>query len=226
MSHLPTPEEKSGAVRSMFDRIAPRYDLVNRLMTFGQDVRWRKRAVAKLHLPYGATVLDVACGTGDLCRELQAAGLDAVGVDFSLGMLKAARTSAPLMQADAMNLPFGDASVDGVACGFALRNVVDIERVLQEFARVTKPRGRVAILEVDEPSGLFTRAGHRVYFHRVVPFVGGLLSDRDAYSYLPESTAYLPPTAKLLQMLRDAGFVPEIEKLMMGATQLIVGLRR
>ena len=226
MSPLPRPDEKSGAVRSMFDRIAPRYDLINRLMTFGQDVRWRRRAVAKLRLPYGAVVLDVACGTGDLCREIDDAGFRAVGADFSFGMLSAARTSAPLVQADAMNLPFTDASVDGITCGFALRNVVDIERVFAEFARVTRPRGRLAILEVDEPTGALTRTGHHVYFHRVVPFVGGLLSDKDAYRYLPESTAYLPPTATLLAMLKQAGFDAEAEKLMMGATQLVTGTRR
>lgn len=226
MTPLPRPDEKAGAVRSMFDRIAPRYDLVNRLMTFGQDVRWRKRAVAKLRLPYGAVVVDVGCGTGDLCREIDEAGLRAVGVDFSFGMLSAARTSAPLVQADAMKLPFPDASVDGITCGFALRNVVDIERVFAEFARVTRPRGRLAILEVDEPTGALTRTGHRVYFHRVVPFVGGLLSDKDAYRYLPESTAYLPPTAVLLAMLKQVGFDAEVEKLMMGATQLLSGTRR
>jgi demethylmenaquinone methyltransferase/2-methoxy-6-polyprenyl-1,4-benzoquinol methylase len=209
----------------MFDRIAPRYDLLNRMMTFGQDVRWRKRAVKELHLPFGSTVADMACGTGDLCRELQSRGLNPIGFDFSMGMLSAARTSAPLVQADVQHLPLNDASVDGITCGFALRNFVDLGEALTEFARVVRPRGRIAILEVSEPSGTMTRAGHRVYFHKVVPLVGGLLSDKDAYSYLPESTAYLPPTEKLLEMFRRVGFAANSEKLMMGATQLIVGTR-
>jgi demethylmenaquinone methyltransferase / 2-methoxy-6-polyprenyl-1,4-benzoquinol methylase len=209
----------------MFDRIAPRYDLLNRLMTFGQDVRWRKRAVRDLHLPYGSTVADIACGTGDLCRELQAAGMHALGFDFSFGMLAAAKTSVPLVQGDALHLPLRDGSVDGITCGFALRNMVDIGDAFTEFARVVRPRGRLAILEVAEPKGAMTRAGHRLYFHRVVPLVGGLISDRDAYSYLPESTAYLPPSDRLLEMLRDVGFSASVEKLMMGATQLIVATR-
>jgi demethylmenaquinone methyltransferase / 2-methoxy-6-polyprenyl-1,4-benzoquinol methylase len=226
MSHLPKDEEKAGVVRSMFDRIAPRYDLINRMMTFGQDVSWRRKAVAELRLPFGATVIDVACGTGDLCRELEAAGLQAVGFDFSFGMLSAARTNVSLVQADALKLPLSDGSVDGVTCGFAVRNVLDIETLFHEFARVTVPRGRLAILEVAEPNGAFTRAGHKLYFHHVVPFVGGLLSDKDAYRYLPESTAYLPPTKTLVAMLDEAGFTARAERLMMGAAQMIVGTRR
>ena len=209
----------------MFDRIAPRYDLLNRMMTFGQDVRWRKRAVKELHLPFGSTVADIACGTGDLCRELQSSGLNALGVDFSFGMLTAAKTSAPLLQGDALHLPLRDGAVDGITCGFALRNLVDIGDAFEEFARVVRRRGRIAILEVSQPTGAMTRMGHHVYFHRVVPLVGGLISDKEAYSYLPESTAYLPSTDRLLEMLSDVGFSANADKLMMGATQLIVGTR-
>lgn len=226
MSHLPKPEEKASAVQSMFDRIAPRYDLVNRLMTFGQDVRWRKRAVSSLRLPFGATVLDVACGTGDLCREIEDAGMQAIGLDFSFGMLKAARTTAPLVQGDGLHLPFRDSSIDGITCGFAVRNVVDIPRLFEEFARVLRQRGRIAVLEVSQPEGALKRAGHHAYFHRVVPFVGGLLSDKDAYSYLPESTVYLPPEPEFVKIIETAGFSVRVEKLMMGATQLILGTRR
>src|SRR3954452_19202589 len=109
-------------VREMFDTIAPRYDLVNRLMTFGLDVRWRKRTVRELRLPSGALVLDLAAGTGDLCRELTQAGSRPVGVDMSYGRLAAARTAAPLVQGDALRLPVPDGAADGVTCGFALRN--------------------------------------------------------------------------------------------------------
>lgn len=226
MSGLPRDEDKSDAVQSMFDRIAPRYDLVNRLMTFGQDVRWRRRAVSQLRLPFGSVVADVACGTGDLCRDLQSAGLRPIGIDFAFGMLAAARTPAPFIQADALKLPLRDAGVDGITCGFALRNVVDIGQLFGEFARVVRPRGRIAILEVSRPDGALLRVGHRIYFHRVVPVIGGLLSDRDAYRYLPESTAYLPSTPGLLDMLRAAGFTAEVEFMMMGATQLLTATRR
>src|SRR5688500_3187728 len=104
MSHLPSPEEKSGAVRSMFDRIAPRYDVLNRVMSLGQDMRWRRHAVERLHLPIGSVVLDVACGTGDLCRTIEEAGMQPIGLDFSFGMLSSAKTAAPLVQGDALKL--------------------------------------------------------------------------------------------------------------------------
>src|SRR4051812_15703600 len=115
--HLPEGDEKARAVQSMFDTIAPRYDLVNRVMTFRMDVGWRKRTVRSLRLGPGSTVLDLACGTGDFCRELEHAGLRPIGGDFSYGMLAAARTSSPLVQADALRLPMPDGSVDGVTCG-------------------------------------------------------------------------------------------------------------
>ncbi|MFB3739801.1 MAG: isochorismate synthase [Candidatus Velamenicoccus archaeovorus] len=126
MTDLPTGAEKARRVRSMFDAIAGRYDLVNRLMTLGLDVGWRRTAVAELRLPGGALVADLACGTGDLCTELRTSGYRAVGFDFSRGMLEAATTSAPLVQADVLCLPLRDASVDGATSGFALRNVTDL----------------------------------------------------------------------------------------------------
>src|SRR5690606_10874504 len=148
---LPEGDEKVTAVRGMFDAIAPRYDLVNRIMTFRMDVGWRKRTVRALGLPAGATVVDLACGTGDLCRELSADGLRPVGVDLSFGMLAAARTDAPLLQGDALRLPFPDASVDGATCGFALRNLAALPPFFAELARVVRPGGRIALLEVATP---------------------------------------------------------------------------
>jgi demethylmenaquinone methyltransferase / 2-methoxy-6-polyprenyl-1,4-benzoquinol methylase len=149
---LPTGEAKVRAVRGMFDAIAPRYDLVNRVMTFGLDRGWRRRAVRSLALAPGSVVVDLAAGTGDLCRDLQAAGHRPVGVDLSWGMLAAARTSAPLVQADVLRLPVPDGRADGATCGFALRNFVDLDAFLAELARVVRPGGRVAVLEVAEPS--------------------------------------------------------------------------
>src|SRR5437868_9120456 len=133
---LPQGDDKVRAVRGMFDAIAPRYDLVNRIMTFRMDVRWRRRTVRALRLPSRATVLDLACGTGDLCDELARAGYRPVGVDLSFGMLAAAHTYAPLVQGDALELSVPDASVDGVTCGFALRNFVALEPFLESLVRV------------------------------------------------------------------------------------------
>jgi demethylmenaquinone methyltransferase/2-methoxy-6-polyprenyl-1,4-benzoquinol methylase len=223
---LPQGEEKATAVRGLFDRIAGRYDLVNRVMTLGMDRGWRRRTVASLRLPGGSLVADLACGTGDLCRELEAQGYRPVGFDFSHGMLVAARTSASLVEADVLRLPLGDASVDGATCGFALRNVVSLPALFAELARVLRPGGRFALLETSEPEGALMRTGHAVYFRRVVPMIGGLLSDRVAYSYLPRSAAYLPPPTEMVAGLRAAGF-PDAERrpLSGGITQLLVGTR-
>ena len=223
---LPTGAHKVQTVTSMFDAIAPRYDLVNRVMTFGMDVGWRKKTVRSLGLPVGSLVLDVACGTGDLCRELRKARLRAVGIDRSAGMLARARTTAPLVLADALLLPFRDGEADGITCGFALRNVVDLEQLLSEFARVTRPGGRIALLEVSEPKSALLKTGHRLYFHRVVPLIGGAISDRKAYTYLPRSSAYLPPPPDLLEMIRAAGFgLLRREVLGLGAAQLVSASR-
>ncbi len=223
---LPSGDEKATAVRSMFDAIAPRYDLVNRIMTFRLDVGWRRRSVRSLALAPGATVHDLACGTGDLCRELAKAGLAPIGADLSFGMLAAARTDAPLLHADALRLPMPDSCVAGVTCGFALRNFVDLDRFLAEVARVVRPGGRIALLEVAEPPNRVLRWGHAFYFGKVVPRIGGLLSDRDAYRYLPKSVAYLPEPPALVQAVVDAGF-PDAERTLLsgGIAQLLTGTR-
>jgi demethylmenaquinone methyltransferase/2-methoxy-6-polyprenyl-1,4-benzoquinol methylase len=223
---LPEGEEKARAVRRLFDTISPRYDLVNRVMTFGMDRGWRRRTVRELALPPDSRVFDLACGTGDLCRELAAAGHRPVGFDFSHGMLLAAKTEALFVEADILRLPVRRASADGATCGFALRNVVSLQDLFAELARVLRPEGRVVLLETAEPEPWLMRLGHKVYFRKVVPAIGGLLSDREAYSYLPRSTAYLPPPDDLLSMLRAAGF-PDARRLPLsgGITQLLVATR-
>jgi demethylmenaquinone methyltransferase / 2-methoxy-6-polyprenyl-1,4-benzoquinol methylase len=223
---LPQGEEKARRVRDMFDAIAGRYDLVNRVMTFGMDVGWRRRAVRQLRLPGGALVADLACGTGDLCRELSRDGYRAVGFDFSLGMLAKATTDVPLVQADVLRLPLADRSIDGATCGFALRNVADLAAFFAEIARVVRPGGRISLLEASQPDGPLMRAGHAVYFRRMVPMIGGMLSDREAYAYLPESMAYLPPVAEMVTAVRVAGF-PDAERVPLsgGIAQVLAGTR-
>lgn len=223
---LPAAGDKARSVRSMFDAIAPRYDVVNRVMTFGLDVVWRRTTVRSLGLPAGSQVLDVACGTGDFCRELSRRRMRPTGVDFSAAMLANARTGAPLVQGDALALPFADGCADGAVSGFALRNVTDLDVMVRELARVVRPLGRVALLEVAQPEIAPLRWGHAMYFGKVVPRIGGLLSDASAYRYLPESVAYLPPAGELLATMRDAGFVDVERRLLTaGVTQLITGTR-
>lgn len=225
---LPTGAAKVAAVDAMFDAIAPRYDLCNRVISLGLDVGWRRRAVRTLDLA-GGRVLDLACGTGDLCRELVRAGLSPVGVDRSAGMLAAARraaAAAPLLRGDALRLPVRDAALDGVVCGFALRNFAEVPPVLAECARVLRPGGRLALLEVDTPAQPLLRLGHRLWFSHVVPLLGGLLSDRAAYRYLPRSVAYLPPPGELAALLAAAGFAElSREPLSGGIAQLVTGTR-
>jgi demethylmenaquinone methyltransferase/2-methoxy-6-polyprenyl-1,4-benzoquinol methylase len=141
-------------------------------------------------------------------------------------MLASARTDAPLVQADILRLPVADASVDGVTCGFALRNVVSLEALFAELGRVVRPGGAVALLDASRPDNAVLQTGHRMYFEHVVPVIGGLLSDRDAYAYLPKSMAYLPPAGEMLGMLHAAGF-PSARRFQLsgGITQLLVGVR-
>ena len=229
VSDLPSGAEKRRAVREMFDAIAPRYDLVNRVMTMRLDVAWRRRTVRALALPAGSWVADLACGTGDLCRELARRGHSPVGFDFSMGMLRAAPSTAARwlpVNADVLELPVPDGALDGATCGFALRNLTAVPPLLSELARVLRPGGRIALLEVDRPANPILRWGHGVYFGRVVPLIGAVLSDRDAYRYLPDSVAYLPPAGELQAMVRTAGFADvQHHRLSAGIAQLITATR-
>jgi demethylmenaquinone methyltransferase/2-methoxy-6-polyprenyl-1,4-benzoquinol methylase len=226
MTALPDAKDKSRVVEEMFDRIAPRYDALNRVLTFRMDTHWRRVTVDALAIEPGVPVLDIACGTGDLCIELDRRGYQAVGLDFSAGMLRATRAHVPLVRADALRLPFEDGVFDAITCGFGLRNFTAIAPVLEECARVVRPGGRVAMLEVSEPTSRVTRALHTLYFRKIVPFIGGVLSDKAAYRYLPASTAYLPSQPALLAMFSDAGIVDlSTRSLGFGAAALIVGTR-
>ena len=200
----------------MFDAIAARYELVNKLMTFGLDARWRRRAVHDLRLARNSVVLDVAAGTGDFTRELQRQGQRAVATDLSYNMLAVGRKMPERIQADASLLPFRNASFDGVTCGYALRNFTDLEGTLVEMARVLRAGGRLSLLEVAEPSSGLWRAGFRFWFRKVVPFIGSNISDRAANHYLPASTAYLPSSPEIVAMLNRAGFSAVNNRRIMG----------
>jgi len=223
---LPEGDEKVQAVRDMFDAIAPRYDLVNRIMTFRLDVRWRRRAVRELRLPSNSLVLDLASGTGDLCIDLRRAGHQPISIDLSHGMLAADRSGAPRVQADILRLPMPDDTADGITCGFALRNLVDLPAFFVELGRVVHRGGRIALLDVGVPRNGLVRWGNGVYFGKVVPRIGGWLSDPAAYRYLPRSVAYLPAPREMLAMLRDAGFADAAhQQISGGITQLLTGTR-
>jgi len=223
---LPQGDEKATAVREMFDTIAPRYDLINRIMTFRLDVGWRRKSVRLLGLPPESVVLDLASGTGDMCIDLSRAGHRAISVDFSVGMLAADRSGVPRAQADILRLPMADASVDGATCGFALRNLVDLAAFFAELGRVVRPGGRIALLDVGVPENSLIRWGHGFYFGKVVPRIGALLSNGPAYRYLPKSVAYLPSATVMIDDLRDAGFADaEHRPLTGGITQLLLGTR-
>ena len=224
--HLPEGEAKVAAVRDMFDAIAPKYDRLNRIISFRLDVRWRKRAVRDLALPAGSNVLDLASGTGDLCIDLRKAGMSSVSMDLSFGMLSADRSGSPRVQTDIRRLPVPDGSVDCVMCGFALRNLVDLPTFFNELGRVVRPGGRIALLDVSVPKNRVVRWGNGIYFGKIVPKIGAALSDGPAYAYLPKSVAYLPLPAVMVSALQDAGFADaEHTQLSGGLTQLMVGTR-
>ena len=213
----------------MFDAIAPRYDLMNRLMTFGLDRLWRRATLAALALEPGNVVVDLGCGTGDLSAGARAHGARPVGVDLSAGMLAGARRrgdSPVLLRADAARLPLADASCDRAVSGFALRNFDSIADVLADCARVMKPGGRVALLEIDRPGRGAFAVAFNLYFQRVMPAMGAMVSRGYAYRYLASSTVYLPPWSELRAMLERVGFRDVAKRSMTaGTVQIVTAVR-
>lgn len=224
---LPQGDHKRQAVQQMFDTIAPRYDLVNRIMTFRMDVGWRKKALASLQLPASSLVLDLASGTGDFAVALGELGHHPIGIDLSYGMLAAARRDHDRVQGDLLDLPVASGSVDAAVCGFALRNLVALPPFFAELHRVVRSGGRIALLDVSAPDNKIMAWGHGIYFNKIVPKVGGVLSDGPAYAYLPKSVSYLPEPGVMIDMLAAAGFDgPERRQLSGGLSQLLTATRR
>ena len=194
-------------VRDMFDRIAPVYDVMNRVMTAGLDQRWR-RVTARTVVRPGDDVLDAACGTGDLAMACAEAGGRVTGLDFSNRMLDRARRKAPALewvQGDLLALPFSDESFDAATVGFGVRNVADLEQSLEELHRVLRPGGRAGILEITRPDGPL-RIFYSLWFDRIVPLLGRVVPGGAAYTYLPASVKRFPDVEALAVLLRAAGF--------------------
>jgi demethylmenaquinone methyltransferase / 2-methoxy-6-polyprenyl-1,4-benzoquinol methylase len=208
-------EEFATQVRGMFDRIAGVYDAMNSAMTAGLHHQWRQRAVDRARVGAGADALDVCCGTGDLALELRRRiGPDGrvVGCDFSEPMLEIARRKSgeqglpvEFGWADALELPYGDASFDAVTIGFGARNLADLGRGLSEMARVLRPGGRLVILEITRPHREPLASFYSLWFDRIVPVIGNLAGDPDAYSYLPSSVRSFPEPPELAEMMDTAG---------------------
>ncbi len=194
-------------VQRMFDRIAPVYDAMNRVMTAGLDRRWRRITVEQV-VRKGDRVLDACCGTGDLAIAAEARGADVVGLDFSEAMLERARSKSreiEWVRGDVLALPFDDASFDAVTVGFGVRNVDDLEAGLRELRRVLRPGRRIGILEITRPRGALAPF-YRLWFDRVVPAIGRAVPGGAAYTYLPASVRRFPAPEELAALLEDAGF--------------------
>jgi len=192
----------------MFDRIARVYDLMNSVMTAGMHHRWRRRAADLAEVGPGSTALDVATGTGDLAIELARRGAEVTGSDFAPAMLELARGKAPGLtfeEGDALALSHGDDSFDAVTVGFGARNFSDLDRGLAEMARVTKPGGRVVVLEITTPAKPPLSLFFRAWFDRIVPLLGRVAGDPDAYSYLPNSVRRFPGPEELAGRMAAAG---------------------
>jgi demethylmenaquinone methyltransferase/2-methoxy-6-polyprenyl-1,4-benzoquinol methylase len=207
MSGIESGTLPAEGVQKMFDRIAPVYDAMNRVMTMGLDRRWRRITIDET-VRKGDRVLDACCGTGDLAIAARAQGADAIGLDFSERMLERARHKEPAIewvQGDVLALPFGDASFDAATVGFGVRNVSDLEAGLRELRRVLRSGGRLGILEITMPRGRLAPF-YRVWFDKVVPALGKVLPGGAAYTYLPASVRRFPPPAELAVLLERCGF--------------------
>ena len=224
------PVKSQARIQGLFARIAPWYDFLNHLLTLGIDRRWRRRVAAGLELPPGARVLDVACGTGDLSLLVAEGGYRVMGADFCMPMLELCRRKAPrvpVLQADALRLPLADEAVDAVTVAFGVRNFEDPHAGLAEIGRVLKAGGTLAVLEFGVPAPPVLRHAYLLYFRRVLPLLGRLVSrDPFAYRYLSDSVMHFPHGAAFADLLRGAGLEPfALEPLTFGIAWLYLARR-
>ena len=237
MSVLPLPEEKATYVEQMFSRIAPGYQRMNRILTFGLDQGWRERAVRSVAPPSRGRALDVGSGPGEFLTLLSQWTSDgvAVGVDFTLPMMRAGQAKleglgakASFVNGDALQLPFPDGTFDTITTGFMMRNVTDIAAAFREMYRVARPSGMLACLEVARPRNPVLAFGHRLYFERLVPLLARLLGgDAEAYTYLPQSARMFPPPDALARIMREAGWEEvRYSTLGLGAVALHIAIKR
>jgi len=221
-----TGEARARYVQGMFSRIAGRYDLMNRLMTFGQDRRWRRQVVREARLPAGGRLLDIATGTGDIALEAlgQQPGIQAIGGDFTIEMMLAGaadprRAAIRWVAADTLALPFPDEAFDAVTSGFLMRNVIDVAGAFREQMRVTRPGGRIVVLESSPPKKNLLRPFIRIHLNTVIPALGKLVAgDAEAYHYLPDSTQQFQEPESLAQLMRAAGLQDVAYRLYMFGT--------
>jgi demethylmenaquinone methyltransferase/2-methoxy-6-polyprenyl-1,4-benzoquinol methylase len=233
MAHL-EGQDRADYVQDMFARIAARYDTMNRLMTFGQDVRWREYVIRQANLPAGGRLLDIATGTGDIAAEgqRQVPGLQAVGGDFTIEMMQAGkrlpdRSTVRWVAADTLALPFPDATFDAVTSGFLMRNVIDVAGAFREQWRVTRPGGRVVVLESSPPKDNALKPFIKLHLNVIIPTLGRLITgEADAYRYLPDSTQGFQGPDELAEAMRATGFVDVNYRLFMfGTIAVHVGTR-
>ena len=232
-------DNKASFVQSMFARIAPHYDLMNRLMTFGQDIRWRKAVIQKANLPGWGRILDLGTGTGDLAIEslIQYPGCDVVAADFTIEMMRVGRENlrhtlrnTPGLSwsaADAQLLPFVDETFDAVVSGFLMRNLVEVSASLHEQYRVLKPRGKVVILDTTPPANSIFSPVIQLHMHTVIPILGMLIAGNpDAYNYLPDSTVQFLEPERLAARMMDAGFrAVSYQRFMFGTIAIHTGVK-
>ena len=225
-------------IREMFDSIAPRYDLLNRLLSLRQDVAWRRKMVTAMAIPANGRVLDVACGTGDVILEIyrqKGSEVEATGLDFSPEMLRLAKTklngaalpAVSLLAGNALALPFGNAVFDAVTIAFGIRNIQDKKGALKAFYDRLKSGGMLLVLELATPKPSRLRDAYLAYFQRVLPVIGRLFSKHNfAYSYLPDSVARFPTAGRFMEIMADAGFDRvDCRRLTLGVANLFIGYK-
>jgi demethylmenaquinone methyltransferase/2-methoxy-6-polyprenyl-1,4-benzoquinol methylase len=216
---LTTGDKRKQYVQKMFNDIAHRYDLLNHLLSGGTDIYWRRKAISKLSIPPDSLVLDIACGTGDLAFTTQKLKKsNVIGLDIATKMLVLAKQKTidkkkadkiNFLAGDGENIPFADGSFDAVTVAFGVRNMGDVKKNLSEMSRVIKSGGELIILEFSTPKSKLLKKIYRIYFHKILPFIGKLISkDEEAYNYLPASVDYFPPRREFARWIEDEEFTP------------------